>query len=315
MDKVAAKPIESYKRSRFNFSHIIDQSFRYWSIAPSLILLIFLTLYPLISLILMSFQSNISSEGRILWTFTGLNNLRRFIFEDEVTHQALLNTTYFVFVAVSVEMIVGFFLALLVSMLSHLKGIIRTIMVLPILVPPVAIGNMWRLMFNYDTGIFNQILAAVGLPPQLWLASTKQAMWCVIMVDIWHWVPFVFLIALAGIEALDIEVLEAARVDGANTKQLLTHIVIPLMWPTLQVVLMLRTIFAFKVFDEIWLLTQGGPGLATEVISLDIYKVFFLQDLKGYGSLISVFTITLISIMTYIFIRIRGKNGGNFAGV
>lgn len=282
---------------------IFEKTFKYWALAPALVLLILFTLYPIISLIVMSFHRNQSVGGKILWTFVGLQNVHRLLFEDYVFRAALRNTLTFVGAVVIIEMLLGFFLALLISRIPRGKGLIRTIMVLPIFVPAVAIGNMWRLMYSYDTGILNQALEVLGLSPVLWLSSLKTAMISVIMVDVWHWVPFVFLIALAGFESLDIETMEAARVDGAGGWRLLRYIVVPLMWPTLSVILMLRTIFAFKVFDEIWLLTRGGPGTATEVLSLHIYKVFFLEDLKGYGSLISVVTIMMTLAMIYIFRR------------
>ena len=184
---------------------------------------------------------------------------------------------------------------------SVFDGIIRTIMVLPILVPAVAIGSMWRLMYNYEFGIFNQALKALGLPPQIWLGSAELAMPSVIVVDVWHWVPFVFLIMLAGLEALPVEVFEAASVDGASGWQKLRLIILPLMWPTISVALMFRTIFAFKVFDEIFLLTSGGPGTATEVVSLYIYKVFFGQNQLGYGALVAIVSISIICVFVFTF--------------
>src|SRR5207237_7917543 len=139
----------------------------------------------------------------------------------EVIPAAVRNTLVFVVAAVTIEMVLGLALALLVAGVTRGKGLIRTVMILPILVPPVAIGSMWKLLYNYDFGIFNQALSAVGFTPVNWLGSTSLALWSVVIVDVWHWVPFVFLILFAAVEALPVDVLEAARVDGATRWQLL----------------------------------------------------------------------------------------------
>ena len=142
----------------------------------------------------------------------------------------------------------------------------RTIMIIPILVPPVAIGSMFKLMFNYDFGLFNQMLAAVGLGPVSWLGSPSLALWSVVLVDIWHWVPFVFLILFAAVEGLPREVLEAGRVDGATRWQLLWRVTLPLLMPAITVAFLFRSILAFKAFDEVFLLTGGGPGTSSELL-------------------------------------------------
>jgi multiple sugar transport system permease protein len=154
---------------------------------------------------------------------------------------------------------------------------------------------MWKLLFNYDFGFFNQTLAALGVGPVNWLGSTAIALWSVILVDIWHWVPFVFLILFAAVEGLPVEVLEAARVDGATRWQLLRLVMIPLLRPAIIVALLFRTILAFKVFDEVYLLTSGGPGTSTELVSVYLYKVFFDQGQLGYGALLSLALIAAIA--------------------
>jgi multiple sugar transport system permease protein len=195
-------------------------------------------------------------------------------------------------------MILGFLLALMVSGVPRGKGTVRTLMILPILVPPVAIGSMWKLVYNYDFGILNQTLGLVGLGPIGWLSDTDLALWSVVLVDVWHWTPFVFLILFAGVEGLPREVIEAAKVDGATTAQIVRRIIIPLMAPAIAVAFVFRSILAFKVFDQIFLLTSGGPGTATEVVSLRLYHVFFKENDLGYGALLSV--VPILAVVAFL---------------
>ncbi|TMG86311.1 MAG: sugar ABC transporter permease [Betaproteobacteria bacterium] len=271
----------------------LNRTFRHWSLLPAVVLFVLLTIYPVANLFRMSVSTIEFTSGGEIWTFAPLTNLA-LLRADEVVRPAVINTLLFVVVAVAFEMMLGLALAILVAGVAHGKGLVRTVMILPILVPPVAIGSMWKLLYNYDFGIFNQALTALGLPPANWLGSTSLALWSVVVVDVWHWVPFVFLILLAAVEGLPVEALEAARVDGATRWQLFSWVMLPLLRPALVVALVFRTILAFKVFDEVYLLTSGGPGTSTELVSLHLYKVFFDQNQLGYGALLSLALIAAI---------------------
>jgi multiple sugar transport system permease protein len=268
----------------------LDRSFRYWSLLPAALLFAALTVYPIANLVWMSLSTVEFAQGRAIWTLTPWRNLD-LLLSDGVLRQALLNTLIFVVASVIAETVIGLALALLVGHLNRGKGLIRTVVILPILVPPVAIGSMWKLMYNYDFGVINEIVMALGLEPLNWLGSTRLALLSVIIVDIWHWVPFVFLILFAAVEALPVDVLEAARVDGASPWQALRHVILPLLRPALMVAITFRSILAFKAFDEVYLLTSGGPGNSTELISVHLYKVFFEQNQLGYGALLSLVVI------------------------
>ncbi|HEY1325306.1 MAG TPA: sugar ABC transporter permease [Casimicrobiaceae bacterium] len=273
--------------------HLLNRTFRHWSLLPAVVLFVLLTVYPVANLVRMSVSTVEFAQGVERWTFTPLRNFA-LLRADEVIPDAVVNTAIFVVASVAIEMVLGLALALLVAGVTRGKGLVRTVMILPILVPPVAIGSMWKLLYNYDFGIFNQALLALHLPPVNWLGSTSLALWSVILVDVWHWVPFVFLILFAAVEALPIDVLEAARVDGATRSQLLRRVVLPLLKPAIVVALLFRTILAFKVFDEVFLLTSGGPGTSTELVTLHLYKVFFEQNQLGYGALLSLALIAAI---------------------
>jgi multiple sugar transport system permease protein len=271
----------------------VNRSFRWWSFLPALVLMAVLTLYPIVNLIWMSVSTIEFAQGRDIWSFTPARNFD-LLMSDRVLRHAFVNTLIFVVVSVAAEMLLGLGLALLVGRLTRGKGLVRTIMILPILVPPVAIGSMWKLMYNYDFGVFNQALMGLGMEPVNWLGSTSIALLSVILVDIWHWTPFVFLILFAAVEALPVDVIEAARVDGATGWQALRHIILPLLRPALMVAVTFRSILAFKAFDEVYLLTSGGPGTSTELISLHLYKVFFEQNQLGYGAMLSLAVIAAI---------------------
>ncbi len=277
--------------------------FRYASLLPALVVLAVLTVYPVANLLRMSVSTIDFVQGADVWTWTPMRNLAM-LAGDEVLRPALSNTFVFVIVSVAAEMVLGLALALVVAELGRGKGWVRTALILPILVPPVAIGSIWKLMYNYDFGIFNQTLIALGASPVNWLGSPSLALMSVILVDVWHWVPFVFLILFAAVEGLPVDVLEAARIDGASRWQLIRRVQIPLLRPAIVVALLFRSILAFKVFDEVYLLTSGGPGTATELVNLHLYKVFFEQNQLGYGALLSLAIIT--AIVAFLLVARRG---------
>ena len=278
-------------------------TFRYASLLPAVIVLAVLTVYPVANLLRMSLSTIEFAQGTDVWTWTPMRNLAM-LAGDEVLRPALHNTLVFVVVSVAVEMVLGLALALVVAELGRGKGWVRTALILPILVPPVAIGSVWKLMYNYDFGIFNQALVALGASPVNWLGSPSLALMSVIVVDVWHWVPFVFLILFAAVEGLPVDVLEAARIDGASRWQMIRRVQIPLLRPAIVVALLFRSILAFKVFDEVYLLTSGGPGTATELVNLHLYKVFFEQNQLGYGALLSLAIIA--AIVAFLLVARRG---------
>jgi len=283
--------------------NFIDRTFQYWTIAPLVITLLLLMAYPSLQLLRMSVSEVDIVKGQAVWEFVGLKHLET-ARQDPVVPVALRNTLVFVIAVVIIETLLALTISILVSRSRHLVGLYRTVLLIPLLVPPIAIGTMWRLMYDYNYGFINQALAVFGIAGLTWTADPKLAMPSIILVDLWHWTSFMFLIILAGLESLPQEVNEAARVDGASESQILRYITLPLLRPTLLTAVMLRTIFAFKVFDEIFLLTGGGPGTATEVISLYIYNVFSRQFRLGYASFLALVLAFIISIFVIFYRRV-----------
>jgi len=288
------------------WGNFVDRTFQYWTIAPLVIVLLMLVAYPTFQLIRMSVSEVDIVKGEAVWEFVGLKHLETAL-QDQVVPTALKNTLGFVVAVVVIETILALVISILVSRSKHLVGLYRTVLLIPLLVPPIAIGTMWRLMYDYNYGFINQVLKFIGVTaPPTWTADPQLAMPSVILVDLWHWTSFMFLIILAGLESMPQEINEAARVDGASESQILRYVTLPLLRPTLITAIMLRTIFAFKVFDEIFLLTGGGPGTATEVISLYIYKVFSGQFRLGYASFLALGLSVIISVFV-IFYRRLGR--------
>jgi multiple sugar transport system permease protein len=279
--------VPSHEMRRRGIGDFIDRHFKVLSLAPAAIFLLLLTVYPIVNLVLMASSTICFENAQEIWTWSLGANFQRLL-RDELFRISLKNTVLFAIASVAIEMVLGLALAILVSSATRLKGIVRTLLIVPILMPPVAIGSMWKLMYSYDFGVLNQIVTGLGFYPVNWTGSPDLALWSIVLVDIWHWTPFVFLILFAAVEGLPREVIEAARIDGATNRDLIFKIIIPLLMPAIVVAFLFRTILAFKVFDQVFLLTSGGPGTATEMVSLHLYKVFFQSNELGYGAMLSL---------------------------
>ena len=273
-----------------------DRAWRLASLGPFVLILVVLTFLPIVYIAVLSFQSVEWRGGRLVLDFIGFDNYAG-LFNGALLGASFRNTTIFVVVATTAEMVLGFTLAFMVSRLTRGRIIFLTIFLLPILVPPIIIGAIWKLMYNFDLGLINDMIAVVGLSPQDWLGNRNLALASVIVVDIWHWTPFTFLLLLAGIESLPKEVAEAAKMDGASIWQELRYVIIPMMVPVIVVTLVTRTLLAFKVFDEVFLLTSGGPGTSTEVLSFTVFRIFFQEDRQGAGSAMSVIIIVFVTLI------------------
>jgi len=269
---------------------------RVYALAPALTVYLLLAVLPIVNLFAMSLHDIRWENGQSVWMFTGLLHFTE-LPRDPLVRAGFANTALFAILAVAAEMAIGLVLALFVSRVDAGRVAYRTIFLLPILIPGIVIGAIWKLMYNPDFGIINQALGVLGLTGPDWLGDGRLAFLSVVLVDVWHWTPFVFLLLLAGVESLPRDVFEAARMDGATAWQQLRYVTLPMLLPTIAVTCVFRLIVSFKVFDEVYLLTGGGPGTATEVISFTIYRRFFTEDRMGYGSAISVVALFLLTLV------------------
>jgi multiple sugar transport system permease protein len=265
-----------------------------------------MTVLPLATLLATSFHDVTWHAARAIWTPVGFANYLA-LPRDQLLGVSLRNTLLFAVAAVAGQVVLGFALALLVSGIGRGRVLYRAIFILPILLPGIVVGAIWKLMLNADFGIIDQLLGLVGVPPYDWLDTASTALASVVVVDIWHWTPFCFLLFLAGIESLPRDVYEAAGIDGARFWQQLRYITLPLLLPTITVVCAFRIVMAVKVFDEVFLLTGGGPGTATEVLSFTLYQRFFTEDRAGYGSAMAVAIIAVVAAVLAAAMRLRPR--------
>ncbi|MEC5320182.1 sugar ABC transporter permease [Brenneria populi subsp. brevivirga] len=276
------------------------------ALAPLIVIILALMVTPVIHLFSLVAQEVEWQNGKAVTRFVGLDNIRAFL-HNPYYWTGLGNTLLFSVIAVLLQVVIGFALALAVSNMRKEPRLLTAILLLPIVISPIVIGAMWRLILNNDSGVLNVVLDSLNILPPDWLGTPVLAFISVIVVDVWHWTPFSFLLLLAGLKALPQEVLEAAQLDGCSRWQRLRYVILPMMWPALLITLMLRIIFSFKVFDEIYLLTKGGPGTATEMVSYSIYRAFFVEDREGLGAVMSLFTFFIVALLLVVLVNLRKR--------
>jgi multiple sugar transport system permease protein len=240
--------------------------------------------------------------------FVGLDNFERLI-NDSRFWASLRRTFLFTAVAITGQTVFGVAIAVFLHREFVARGFVRSLMLMPMIATPVAIALVFRLMFQPQLGILNDILTSMGLPPLAWVSSGTSALWALAAVDIWEWTPLIALITLAGLAALPEDPLEAAAVDGASPWQRFWHVTLPMVRPVIIVAVVFRLIEALKTFDIILVITQGGPGFSTETLNLYVYSTSFQYMRLGYAAamLIVYFLVVLGSAMFLLRFR-RAKD-------
>jgi multiple sugar transport system permease protein len=266
------------------------------------IILFALTIYPLFySLILSLHKWSITKPAP--WKFVGLRNYWDIIC-DLVFWRIVFNTFIFTFSAVTLEFIIGMALALLFNRELRGENTLRSALVLPMMVPPILVGLLWLFMYKKDFGIINNMLKLLNIEPIPWLSRPFTAMVAIIIADTWQWTPFMFLLLLAGLRSLPQDIYESAKIDGASLWQSFRYITIPLLKPIIAIAVIVRFMDAFRIFDKIFQLTEGGPGISTETISHYIYRHGFRYFNMGYASALSYLALIMIVLFSMIYIRI-----------
>jgi len=274
----------------------------YLMYAPAALLIFAVTIYPLLYSLYMSFHFWELGGEYLGHAFVGLSNYISVLTNPDF-YNSIKMTVVYTLGAVTLELLIGIGLFLALRRPIRGIGIYRSIIFIPMIVAPVAAGTIWRILYDPDYGIINQFLSMLGLPTVLWLADPKTALLSVMLVDVWQWTPFIVLFLVAGFQALPKEPFESAQIDGASLWQELRYITLPLLSPVIVAVTILRLIEAFKTMDTIFIMTWGGPGTATEVISVFTYKLGFRYMKTAEAAATSFIVLVAISLLLLIWTK------------
>jgi multiple sugar transport system permease protein len=277
----------------------------YLFLLPAVAVLALGLIVPLVNALQLSFQDWSMGTPWEQRDWIGLESYAR-MFKDEAVRQSLGVTLRFAFWVLFSEMILGIGLALLLEKPIKGAAVFRTLFILPLMVSPVAVGLIWRYLYDGRIGIINHYLERIGeaLPflqslgfsRHQFLGDPALALPSIIVTDIWQWTPFIFIIILAGLQALPSEVMEASRIDGANWFQMTVLVKLPMLRSIILVTFLMRIIDVFRALEVMYVMTFGGPGLSTELLSLHIYKVAFTAQQLGFASTIAVLLMSIILI-------------------
>lgn len=266
------------------------------ALLPFLVFLLVFAVYPLAEILRLAFSDTSVQKGAFVSAWAGFANFGPALSRPEVL-SSLGITALFVILAVVLSVVGGLALALILNRTVFLLKVARSVLLWPMVIAPVVVSLMWLLLLSPTVGGVNKVLASMNLPTQGWLDSAVGAFIVIVLVDLWHWTPLAFLFLYTALQAIDAEVIEAARVDGASERQILKTVVIPMLAPTLAIVTVLRLVMSVKAFDEMYLLTRGGPNGATNLISLEIRTMFF-DRLDFGGAAVLSLTVVFALIMT-----------------
>jgi len=281
-----------------------DRLFGFLISAPGLAALLLIILFPIFFTIFTSFHDYTLIHPNFE-TYTGLEKYSEALGEGYF-RTSIWTTIRFVIASVVIEFMIGFTVALMLNTVQRFKTIYYFILLMPLLINPVVVGLTWRMLLHSELGIVNYVIGLVGIPGVNWLGDPNIAFWTVVLVDIWHQVSFMAILLLAGLSALPREPYEAARMDGASAWRCLIHITLPLMRPVITVALLLRMIFAIKTFDIVFIMTKGGPGTATDLISYYIYRsAFFGLDVAKASamSVLLLFAVLVLTVYLYRYMK------------
>jgi multiple sugar transport system permease protein/N,N'-diacetylchitobiose transport system permease protein len=276
---------------------------------PSVIVVFGIVIYPIIKTLITSFYA-VESPFPKAWPGVGFDNYAKALSSPQFW-SAVQRTAYFTFVSTALELTFGIAIALLLYAPLKMRWLFRTIVVLPWALPTIVNGALWRYMFNANYGVVNAALTQLGLIStyKAWLSSPFGALNIVVLADVWKNTSLVAFFLLAGLTTIPRDLYEAARIDGVSPFQSFLRITLPLLRPAIVVVLVLRTIEAFKVFDIIYVMTGGGPANGTQSVTFYTYQRAFSDELFGYGSALAYLIVLFILGLAAVYIRTLRSEG------
>ena len=275
---------------------------QYWPfVVPAGVVVFTVIVFPWIFTLYMSVHEWKIGGGT---TFVGLANYLR-LPQDERFMWAVVRTLYFTFLSVVFPVALGVAAAVCFARNFKLRGLARTIFILPMMATPVAIALVWTMMFHPQAGVLNYLLTSIGLPPSMWSYASDTVIPTLVLVETWQWTPLVMLIVLGGLASLPQDPYEAATLDGASAWDMFRHITVPLVWPHIIVATVIRTIDALKAFDLIFVISGGGPGTSSETINLYLYQTAFAFYNMGYAAAMTVVFFVIILLISLVLFTTR----------
>ena len=288
--------------AKLNSAQAATNRFGIGMLTPTLIVLLVMTAYPLIFTFVYSFTDYNYLKGTENASFVLFDNYVS-LFKNGYFQQAVWNTIKFTILAVVPEMALGLLIAVFVNSLKRGQKIMRTLLLLPYLLPAVTVALSWRMMLSANYGIINQFLKGLGLPVFNWFMDTKTAFGTILLIDVWQNVPFVFLLLYASLQSVSENQYEAARIDGAGFFQQFWYITLPNIKGSLALCALLRTIDTFRLFEKVNVLTGGGPAGTTTTITQFLYTYGIKSLDFGFGSAGAIVMTLLVLILSSFYIK------------
>jgi multiple sugar transport system permease protein len=306
-ERAAVARAELAGRLRPRFVWLTDRRLAALFLTPTMILLLLIAIFPLIWSLYLSFtQYSVIQDAAAGPRWVGLQNYAQLLADRNIWSRFTI-TASFVVPAVLIELVLGFALALLLNRNFKGRGGLMTLMLIPMMLSPVVVALFWYFMMRADTGILNYFIRDVlhlSEKGVFWLTSLKVAMWSVVLVDVWMWTPFMMLISLAGLSAVPRYLYEAADVDRASAWFKFRHITLPIIAPLILIGVLFRVMDSYKLFDTVYVLTGGGPGRATQVLSVYLYQLAFREFNTGKGSALGYIMLIVIIALANLLIRV-----------
>jgi multiple sugar transport system permease protein len=274
-------------------------------IAPAVIVLLAVGVYPLLTAVRTSFQQMQITKPYLGTPFVGFDNYAKAL-SDPLFVSALGRTGLFFLYTVPIQVVLGVAVALLLTSTRwrKLSAVTRVLLVLPIATTPTVVGLIGRLVYNRDFGLLNWIASLFGSEPLNWLGDPRMAMLTIALTDTWQWMPFVALVAMSGLTSVPSDIVEASRLETNNWWEIFRHVQLPYLLPGLTAVLIIRTADILKLFDMVFVLTRGGPGVSTELVSVYVQRVGFRVFDLGLASAMAIILLIICNVLAQLYIRI-----------
>lgn len=274
-------------------------------LAPTMVIMTVVGIFPLLHSLYISTTGYRPTDPDKFQGFVGLANYVSALQDPQFLYSVFLSLV-FTALSVSASLVLAILLALLFNLRLPGFTVLRTIIIIPMLITPIAVGITWRIMMMPDLGVLNYLVGLVGLPPMSWASAKGSALASVLLVDIWEWTPFVFLIIFAGLSALPKSPFEAASIDGASPVQTFFSITLPMLKPVIVIASLLRIVDAMRTYDTVYIITRGGPDFATDLPSIFLQRVNFRFFNLGYGAATSWLILVAILIVVLLFVHFTG---------